>query len=187
MPLVILAVDEMTVYMPKDSDSKEVKNMKKACLALLWNFMIEGASAGINVIFSLQRPDKESFPPQLKSQVGTKIGFFQPTTAASLTAMDSEICTKLAMKREAVVSYSEGEEFMKTLYLTPDMILKLLENKMVKDKKNMELDRNGHIIKPEPPVETKILHSEPTEHEQKQTSRKENYLKNKLSFKRSGE
>ena len=197
MSLVLLVIDEMTVYMPKDSDSKDVKDKKKECLAILWNLMIEGASAGINVLFSLQRPDKESFPPQLKAQIGSKVGFFQPNTASSLTAMDSEACTKIAMKREAIVQHGDGIDLMKTLYLTSDMVESLLKDKMQKNKQYIDLDDNGNIVKPKlvEQVENVINltsvnadnnpkeSNQPT-HTEKQRQRSDKYKEKKTKFRR---
>ena len=154
MPIVIMAVDEMTLYSPMKSDSEKIKKMKVECEDIIRQLIIEGASAGINVIFSLQRPDKEAFPPHIKSQCGTRCGFYQGNTASSLVAMDDDSCSRLAMKREAIIKYSEGTELVKTLYLTHSRIEELLKDKIIGTEHHLKLDNNGKKIEEKPNVDT---------------------------------
>ena len=147
LPIIILTIDEMTLYTPKKSDKGSVKSQKEECVDILTQLIIEGASGGINVLFSLQRPDREAFPPMIKSQCGTRIGFYQGNTASSLVAMDDDSCSRLPMKREAVVKYNKGTELVKTLYITHAMIIDLLKDKMIGTDHHLNLDGNGNIIK----------------------------------------
>lgn len=150
MPMILLAVDEMTLYAPMKSDrnnkeDRDLYNKKQECIDILTQLLIEGASSGLNVLFSLQRPDKESLSTQIKGQLGTKIGFYQPNTASSLVAMDDDSCSSLELKREAIIKYDKGVELVRTLYLTPPMIEDILKDKMVKNKKHLNIDLNGNI------------------------------------------
>ena len=146
LPIIILTIDEMTLYTPKKSDKGTIKSQKEKCVDILTQLIIEGASGGINVLFSLQRPDREAFPPMIKSQCGTRIGFYQGNTASSLVAMDDDSCSRLPMKREAVVKYNKGTELVKTLYITHAMIIDLLKDKMIGTEHHLNLDNNGNII-----------------------------------------
>lgn len=160
MPIIILTIDEMTLYTPKKSDKGSVKSQKETCVDILTQLIIEGASGGINVLFSLQRPDKDAFPPMIKSQCGTRIGFYQGNTASSLVAMDDDSCSRLPMKREAVVKYSKGTELVKTLYITHEIIIDLLKDKMIGTEHHLKLDDNGNVIKEKPPkIEEKLSKS----------------------------
>lgn len=147
LPIIILTIDEMTLYTPRKSDKGSIKSQKETCVDILTQLIIEGASGGINVLFSLQRPDKDAFPPMIKSQCGTRIGFYQGNTASSLVAMDDDSCSRLPMKREAVVKYSKGTELVKTLYITHAMIIDFLKDKMIGIEHHLKLDDNGNIIK----------------------------------------
>ena len=159
--------------------------------------MIEGASAGVNVLFCLQRPDKESFKPQLKAQIGNKIGFFQPNTASSLTVFDDHSCAHIKQKREAIVDYSKGRDLMKTLYLDFDMIEDILQDRFVEEKEYLDLDIHGYeIIKDKDKSISEEILNAPKDniidinsnmnHNEKQYARKRNYdLKNQSPFKRS--
>lgn len=146
MPMILASFDEMTLYMPLSSDDKSLKQKKQRCIDLFKTLITESASAGINILFCLQRPDKESFNPTIKAQIGTVIGFYQPNTASSLVAMDDESLCYLQQKREAIVRYDKGTELVKTLYLTNDMVLDILKHRYEKNHKRLELDNNGEII-----------------------------------------
>lgn len=156
MPLILLAIDEMTLYSPRKSDNERVAGMKQECVDILRQLLIEGASAGINVLFSLQRPDKESLDTTIKGQLGNIIGFYQPNSASSLVAMDDYSCTKLAKKREAIVKYSDGEELVKTLWLSHDDIRELLKDKIVGTDHHLVLTKNGEIKVEDPEEEKQV-------------------------------
>lgn len=156
LPIIIASFDEMTLYMPTKSDSKPIKAQKQACVDLMHSLIIESASAGINILFCLQRPDKDSFNPSIKAQVGNKIGFFQPNSASSLVAMDDDSCTHLAPKREAVVDYAAGREFVKTLFLTNEMVEDILKDKIIPNKKHLNLNNNGIIENDEVAIENDV-------------------------------
>jgi S-DNA-T family DNA segregation ATPase FtsK/SpoIIIE len=147
MPILLASFDEMTLYMPLNSDEKEVKRNKQKCIDLFKTLITESASSGINILFCLQRPDKDSFNPTIKAQIGTVIGFYQPNTASSLVAMDDESLCNLQQKREAIVRYDKGYELVKTLYLTNDMVEDILKNKIDKNHQRLILDLNGNIIR----------------------------------------
>lgn len=149
LPFIIVSIDEMSLYTPRRSDSESVKKQKNECLDLITQIIIEGASSGINLMFSLQRPDKDSFNPMIKAQVQTKIGFYQPNSATSLVAMDDTMQTTLAMKREAIIKYNKGTEVIKTQYLNFEMIEDLLKNKIDKNYPKLNLDAKGNIIENE--------------------------------------
>lgn len=147
MPILLASFDEMTLYMPLSSDEKNLKKNKQKCIDLFKTLITESASSGINILFCLQRPDKDSFNPTIKAQIGTVIGFYQPNTASSLVAMDDESLCNLQQKREAIVRYDKGYELVKTLYLTNEMVEEILKDKIDKNHKRLHLDSNGHITK----------------------------------------
>ncbi|NRU52524.1 FtsK/SpoIIIE domain-containing protein [Clostridium beijerinckii] len=147
MPILLASFDEMTLYMPLASDEKNLKKNKQKCIDLFKTLITESASSGINILFCLQRPDKDSFNPTIKAQIGTVIGFYQPNTASSLVAMDDESLCNLQQKREAIVRYDKGYELVKTLYLTNEMVEEILKDKIDKNHKRLHLDSNGHITK----------------------------------------
>jgi S-DNA-T family DNA segregation ATPase FtsK/SpoIIIE len=147
MPIMLASFDEMTLYMPLSSDEKNLKKNKQKCIDLFKTLITESASSGINILFCLQRPDKDSFNPTIKAQIGTVIGFYQPNTASSLVAMDDESLCNLQQKREAIVRYDKGYELVKTLYLTNEMVEEILKDKINKNHVRLNLDSNGKITK----------------------------------------
>lgn len=136
--------DEASMLQPVASDSEEIQDKKKICLAILTKLYQQGASAGIHVINSLQRPSRDSFNAPMKAQIGLKICFRQPNNASSLTVLDDNTATELR-KREAIVEF-DGRYLMKTPYLDTELINEYI-SKWNSDKPNhLILDDNGNII-----------------------------------------
>lgn len=127
MRIVYLAMDEFTAYMPDSLDSKEDAVMKEKCLDLLVKLIQQSRCAGIYVLTSLQRPDKESLPPRLKAQFNCRVSFKQPNIASSLVVCDSDKAFKLKPQREAIVN-SDDEYLIKTLYLDNGMIQEFIKD-----------------------------------------------------------
>lgn len=189
LPLLLASFDEMTLYMPKESEKKskepEIRKLylqKLECIDLFTTLIVESASSGINIIFLLQRPDKESLPPFIKSQIGLKVGFYQPNSASSLVAMDSDSCSDLEMKREAIVNYEEGEVLMKTLYITNDDVQRLLAFKTTKNPKYYNFDKNGKIVKEMIKNDENILKNE--QKSQKTEEIKSKSIENEQNYKK---
>lgn len=129
MRVVYLAMDEFTAYMPDSLDNKEDAELKGKCLDLLVKLIQQCRCAGIYILTSLQRPDKESLPPRLKAQFNCKVSFKQPNIASSLVVTDSDKAYYLKPKREAIVN-ADDEYLMKTLYLDNDMVANFIKDKI---------------------------------------------------------
>ena len=129
MRIIYLAMDEFTSYMPDSLDGKEEGELKQQCLDMLVKLIQQSRCTGIYILASLQRPDKESLPPRLKSQFNCKVSFKQSNIASSLVVTDSDKAFHLKPKREAIVN-ADDEYLMKTLYLDNKMIANYIKDSL---------------------------------------------------------
>ena len=151
MPIMYFITDEIADFMPNDYDSKSIKEIKKMCNGLFWQIARLGRSAGIYELMSSQRMSKENVSAETKSQMGTKICFYQSNTASALTVFGlGDECaykiTHLEKQRECLIDNQDGITIGKTLFLSNDMMLDLLKDSIEKDKKYIKIDDNGNII-----------------------------------------
>lgn len=135
MRIIYVAMDEFTAYMPDSLDSSKDADIKQKCLDLLIKIIQQSRCAGIYILTSLQRADKESLPPRLKAQFNCRVSFKQSNIASSLVVCDSEKAFHLKPKREALVN-ADTEYLMKTLYLDNDMIAEFIKDKKDTSNKN---------------------------------------------------
>lgn len=152
MPIMYFITDEITDFMENNNDEKNIKDKKKQCNSLFWSIARLGRSAGIYELMSAQRMSKENVNAETKAQMGTKICFYQPNTASALTVFGlGDDCaakiTRLEKQRECLIDNQDGIKIGKTLFLSNEMMLDLLKDSIVKDKKYLNLDVNGNIIK----------------------------------------
>lgn len=138
---IIFACDELSFYMPDEFDSKPDSILKTKCINLLVRLLKEARSTGIHILGSLQRPDKENLSPVIKAQFGIKVCFYQPNIASSLVVIDSDEATKLKKTREAIVDADE-RYLMKTLYITPDMIMSYIKKSIEPNHQYINLNIN---------------------------------------------
>lgn len=132
---IYVASDEFSSYQPDSADNKHQSDIKPKCLALLLKLFKEARNAGIHVLCSLQRPDKDSLDPKIKQSIGNIISFKQPNIASSLTVLGDDSAFYLAPQREAIVEANE-RYLMKTLYLTKEDIMKYIKPSIDKSHKN---------------------------------------------------
>lgn len=143
LSFIYVVADEFSFYMPSSVDSEEVTLWKQQCLDLIFQIIKEGRSAGVYLIASLQRPDRQNMESSTKSQFNTKVIFKQNNNASSLVVCDSDEATKLK-QREAIV-WMDDKKLMKTMYLDNKMIEQYISDKIEKDHKYLNLD--GYLNK----------------------------------------
>lgn len=141
----LLIIDEYTSLLPSNIAPGE-KEKRKMILEGILKLLTEGRSADIHVILGIQRPDKDSLNPYMKSLLAGIIGFYQPNDATSLVVTGTTELTQLKKQREAIVVH-EGKDVIKSLYLTKDMIEKLLKQNGVWDDNHerLNLNKDGNI------------------------------------------
>lgn len=177
---IIFATDEISFFMSDEFDTERDTTLKDKCINIFIRLLKEGRSVGVHVLGSLQRPDKENLPPIIKSQMGIKVCFYQPNDASSLVVLDSNEATKLKKKREAIVDADE-RYFMKTLYITNDMILKYISKSIEKDHKYINIKEkypkfNGNDKKIEKKDEKVLKFEEKSHKNKKDTNKKDNHI-----------
>lgn len=147
MKQIIFAMDEMSYIMSDSLDSESEADLKNKCRDIINELYKEGRNVGIHILSCLQRPDKESFPPRFKAQIGIKICFKQPNDASSLVVLDTTEATDLKPQREAIVDMGE-KYLMKTLYLTNDMIKQYISKSIEENHEYLDLENQTNANKP---------------------------------------
>ena len=78
-----LVLEEFSDFMPSEADTKEIKNIKNKCLALLERLIKASRSTGIFLIICLQATTKDQMPVFLRKQCNIRVTFRQSEDLAS--------------------------------------------------------------------------------------------------------
>lgn len=78
-----LVLEEFSDFMPSEADTKEIKNIKNKCLALLERLIKASRSTGIFLIICLQSTTKDQMPVFLRKQCNVRVTFRQSEDLAS--------------------------------------------------------------------------------------------------------
>lgn len=108
-PMILLCFDEMASIFQTKGDTKSVKEMKDEITRNIQNISQYGASLGIFLLSSIQRPTMDMLPPFIKSQSNTIISLRQANSRSSEVATDD---SKLALglkQREFVYKLDEWD------------------------------------------------------------------------------
>jgi S-DNA-T family DNA segregation ATPase FtsK/SpoIIIE len=80
MPLVVIALDEVQVYLEDETHGKRV-------LDLLTYLVKKGPAAGYMLVLATQKPDAQTIPDKLRGQIGTRFALKVMTWQASETIL----------------------------------------------------------------------------------------------------
>lgn len=108
-PMILLCFDEMASIFQTKGDQKPIKEMKDEITRNIQNISQYGASLGIFLLSSIQRPTMDMLPPFIKSQSNTIISLRQANSRSSEVATDD---SKLALglkQREFVYKLDEWD------------------------------------------------------------------------------
>lgn len=126
MTYIHLCTDEFAFFIPNKADSKEEKILKQQCLAYIKNIVLTGRSVGIFLYTSLQRPDKNSIPADIKAQLNTRISFKQREDSSSIAILGDGNATDL-QEREAILQLTD-EEIIKVPFIDDKIIKKYISD-----------------------------------------------------------
>ena len=108
---------------------------------LLFNLIRKSRSCGIYLTVATQRASINNLSPEVKGQLSNKVCFNMVNSASALTVLSGEglaiRAVELEKSREFIVDYTDGLDIAKTLYLSEDMMVNLLKDKLDKDKKRL--------------------------------------------------
>ena len=108
-PMILLCFDEMASIFQTKGDPKSIKEMKDDITRNIQNISQYGASLGIFLLSSIQRPTMDMLPPFIKSQSNTIVSLRQANSRSSEVATDD---SKLALglkQREFVYKLDEWD------------------------------------------------------------------------------
>ena len=195
LPRIIVFIDEMLYICAMEGEDKEVAKYKKQCISMLVKLVCSSRSTNLNFIMGIQRPDRISLDPRIKSQCNARICFKQPNTACSLIVCDTTDAVNLKPQRECIVDLGNDRPLAKTLFISEDYMKKMVSKFENKNHKHLQLDKKGNIIqediiekvidvefKEETP-DTKILESKVND--KKTDTRSENQKKRHATYKRN--
>lgn len=112
MNYIYISADEFSLYMPDDSDSRQVEEDKKIALALLKIIIKESRSAGIFVILGIQVTTYEEMPTIIRRCCGVKVSFKQSDKISSNAILGCADATELEA-REFII-YTDKYKRCKT-------------------------------------------------------------------------
>lgn len=137
LPIIHVLADEV-------ADLMEVESTQK----LMWNLIRKSRSSGIFLTIASQRFSLANISPEVKAQLSNKICFKMSNTASALTVVSGDNMAQrvvsLEPNREFLADYQDGVRVGKTLQLTEDYMIELMEGKLEDNK--IEIDNNGNIV-----------------------------------------
>lgn len=151
LPLCYVTSDEISLYMPDKTDSKEVAKMKNQCLDYLKRLIKLGRSAGVLVIMATQKTSTDNLPSTIKTQTNCKITYRQTTTQSSINIIEDTKAVGLP-KREAIV-YTDDYIYMKTPFIDKELMYKYIHHRIQDDHENMELDKLKDAADSQPDIQ----------------------------------
>jgi S-DNA-T family DNA segregation ATPase FtsK/SpoIIIE len=146
---IYLVFDEAASLMPGDSKDVDPNyTIKKRIIFNLNELQRQARSAGMFIVSSLQRPDKNNLDPNTKNLFNIKVAFRANNIASSKVLTDDDSVYNLP-NREALFM-SSIQKTLKTPYIDDALIRELLQSKYEKDHKYIN-------IFPEEPEEIKVV------------------------------
>lgn len=108
---VYVVLEEISFFMPSETDSSSVKTTKASCLEILKTLVKIGRSSGIHIISVCQRSTVENIPSTMKSMM-IRISLGQISSIDSLNIIESEGALYLENKECLVYGYEPGEKLV---------------------------------------------------------------------------
>lgn len=119
MKRIYCVTEELSFFMPQDSDNDEEKQLKSKCWSAILTIAKAGRSSGIHLISVTQRSTTTNLPSDVKSQL-CRITFKQISSVDSRNIIECDDATQLK-ERECLI-YGDGRvmEIIKTPYIDED-------------------------------------------------------------------
>lgn len=119
MKRIYCVTEELSFFMPQDSDNDEEKQLKSKCWSSILTIAKAGRSSGIHLISVTQRSTTTNLPSDVKSQL-CRITFKQISSVDSRNIIECDDATQLK-ERECLI-YGDGRvmEIIKTPYIDED-------------------------------------------------------------------
>ena len=154
MSYIYVVIDEFAQYFPDDKDDIDYDNKIK-CKTLLKKMSETMRKAGIYLLISTQRPDKESISPSMKCNLKTKIGFAQLNQASSLVVSDDVELVGLENRKFMYISGNQ-KIWGRSLYLDKSIIQECLKLSTLKNR--TKLDDFNKFLKQDKEIEMPKTH-----------------------------
>lgn len=160
MSYMYLVIDEFADYFPanKTEDDYEIK---VKCYNELMHLARKARKSGIFMILAIQRPDTSVLNPSLRSNLCTKVSFYQNNQASSLTVSDTVDLVGIK-EREFLTIYGNKKLWSRSLYLSKSIVYEtikesIIENRQQKDDYNKFLKTKLNVaFKGDTPTKDKI-------------------------------
>lgn len=144
LPLCVCVNDEFGSFTPGSKKTDLNYQNKIDCKFYIEKIATEGRSAGIFLIIGIQRPDREHFDPFMKNLMTVVVAMRMENGGSSKVILGDDRASELPA-REAIVRFGVNEYRIKTPYLTPGKIKKLVKPYYEKDHKYISLSLNKGI------------------------------------------
>jgi S-DNA-T family DNA segregation ATPase FtsK/SpoIIIE len=131
LPIMYVVIEEFAELVSSGEKVDRHHNEKMAILDAVEVLASQGRSAGLYLLTSILRPDKDHFPVFVKACLNTRFALLQVNEASSLVVVDTTEATKLK-PREGIVKFSGRCFKVKTPFVDEDMVVKTF----LKDKIN---------------------------------------------------
>ncbi|MDU3548975.1 MAG: FtsK/SpoIIIE domain-containing protein [Clostridium sp.] len=146
MKRIYCITEEVSFFMPQDSDAEEDKELKNKCWSAILTIAKAGRSSGIHLISLTQRSTTTNLPSDVKSQL-CRITFRQISSIDSRNIIECDDATQLEDRECLCYGTSKAMEVIKTPWIDEDF--KILHEYV------------NEIIIPGIKVETKLLNKKP--------------------------
>lgn len=111
MNRVYVVLEEISFFMPNETDSGNIKHIKSDCLEMLKTLVKVGRSSGIHIISVCQRSTVENIPSTMKSMM-IRVSLGQLSSIDSINIIESDAAIYLDNKECLVYGYEPGENLV---------------------------------------------------------------------------
>lgn len=136
MTYIYLCIDEFADYFPANQRDN-LYDLKIKCYNELRQLSRKARKAGIFLVVAIQRPDTTVLDPSLRSNLCTKIGFYQNNDASSLTVCDTVELTKIR-EREFLAIYGNKKFWSRSLYISKNIVYENIKKSLVKNRQKKD-------------------------------------------------
>lgn len=143
----VLVVDEFSQLCPSLATVKAEKDLRKVSHQCLVDLLCMARSVGIHVVLSMQRPDRDILPGQLKANLPATVAFKTRSTHNSQILLDNNRSFFLPRIRGRAVWRFEHERVVQVMYLAEDEFKAMLPKKPIGSVPEMvELEQNKEAV-----------------------------------------
>lgn len=148
MSYCYLVIDEFADYFPSNKTEDDY-DIKVKCYNELMHLARKARKSGIFMVLAIQRPDTTVLNPSLRSNLCTKVSFYQNNQASSLTVSDTVDLVGIK-EREFLTIYGNKKLWSRSLYLSKAIVYEtikesIIENRQQKDDYNKFLKAKSNV------------------------------------------